>query len=81
MQEGSEGASDPPHAAADAPAGALRTIPAMRFPAELPVVERREDLEAVVRNELRDPGLADRLLMDHEGLEVDYAFRLRRRCG
>ncbi|MCB9764368.1 MAG: class I SAM-dependent methyltransferase [Alphaproteobacteria bacterium] len=43
--------------------------------------ERRADLEAVVRNELRDPGLADRLLVDHEGLEVDYAFRLRRRCG
>ena len=48
MQAGSEGASDPPHTAADAPPGARRTIPAIRFPAELPVVERREDIARAI---------------------------------
>ncbi len=36
--------------------------------------QRREDLEAVVRLEFED--LADELLADHEGLEVEYVYRL-----
>lgn len=35
----------------------------------------REDLEAVVRIEL-DPALADEVLADHEGTEVDYAVNV-----
>jgi len=36
--------------------------------------DRREDLEAVVRLEL--PSIAEEVLADHRGLEVDYGFRL-----
>jgi SAM-dependent methyltransferase len=36
--------------------------------------DRRSDLEAVVRLEL--PSIADALLAEHEGLEVDYGFRI-----
>ena len=37
--------------------------------------ERREDLERVVHNEFRQ-GLADELVAEHEGLEVDYHYAL-----
>jgi SAM-dependent methyltransferase len=40
--------------------------------------ERREDLEAVVRIEF-PPSVADRILAEHSGLDVDYAVALRSR--
>ena len=36
--------------------------------------DSRSDLEAVVRLEL--PSIADQVLAEHEGLVVDYGFRI-----
>ena len=48
MQKGSEGASEPPPTDVDPREVSRRTIPAIRFPAELPVVERREDIARAI---------------------------------
>jgi ATP-dependent helicase HrpA len=53
MQDGSEGGSGSPDTAAGARQGPRRAIPDIRFPAELPVVERREDIaRAIAENQV-----------------------------